>query len=139
MHVIEIFGYYEREICVGCEGHCGEGAPGESGSALKESGSSPKESGSALKESGCAPGARQRTGALVERFKRLLEALPFEAEAIFYEATEENLERNGDVKKLLSMVDLSPAIVLDGKLLFFGGFSPEGLVQEVSKRLETKV
>ncbi len=124
---------------MGCEGHCGGSALKESGSALKESGSALGEGGSALKEGGCSPGARQRTGDLVERFKRLLAALPFEAEVVFYEATEENLERNKDVKKLLTMVDLSPAIVLDGKLLFFGGFSPEGLVQEVSKRLETKV
>jgi hypothetical protein len=33
------------------------------------------------------------------------------------------------------MADLAPAIVLNGKLLFLGGFSPEGLVQEVVRRI----
>lgn len=53
----------------------------------------------------------------------------------FYEATDENIARHPDVQKLLGAADLSPAIVMDGKLLFLGGFSPEGLLEEARKRL----
>jgi hypothetical protein len=109
MHTIEIYGYADREICSGCEGECGNGS--------------------------CEPGAKQPTRELVKEFGRLLASSGIEAATAFYEATDENLERHGDVKKILSMADLSPAIVLDGKLLFFGGFSPEGLVAEVAKRI----
>jgi hypothetical protein len=109
MHTIEIYGFADREICSGCEGECGEG--------------------------GCSPGAKVPTKTLVDEFKRLLSSSRVEAEVSFFEATDQNLERHEDVKKILSMADLSPAIVLDGKLLFFGGFSPEGLVAEVEKRI----
>lgn len=109
MHTIDIFGYADREICSGCEGECGAGS--------------------------CEPGAKAATSALVAEFEGLLAASGLDAEAHFYEATDENLERNADVKKVLSMADLTPAIVLDGKLLFFGGFSPDGLVQEIRKRV----
>jgi hypothetical protein len=109
MHTIEIYGFADREICSGCEGECGAG--------------------------GCAPGTKKATRFLVEDFERLLAASRLDAAATFYEATDQNLERHADVKKVLSMADLTPAIVLDGKLLFFGGFSPEGLVAEVAKRI----
>ncbi len=109
MHEIEIFGFADREICSGCEGECGAGS--------------------------CEPGAKVATRALVKEFEGLLAASGLDAKASFYEATDENLERNADVKKVLSMADLSPAITLDGKLLFFGGFSPEGLVSEIAKRI----
>lgn len=109
MHTIEIYGHAVQELCAGCEGHCGEGE--------------------------CKPGMKQPTSILVEEFKSLLEEKEFPGEVFFYEATDENISRNGDVQKILSMADLAPAIVLDGKLLFLGGFSPQGLVDEVMKRL----
>lgn len=109
MNRIEIYGYAAQEICAGCEGHCGDGA--------------------------CQPGAKKTTQALVEEFKSLMQASGIPAETTFYEATRENLARNEDVNRVLSMADLTPAIVLNGKLLFFGGFSPEGLVEEVKKRI----
>ncbi len=109
MNSIEVYGYADREICAGCEGHCGEGD--------------------------CVPGIKKPTRDLVEEFKSLLAEAGIAAAVDFYEATDENLERHADVKKILGMADLSPAIVLNGKLLFFGGFSPEGLVKEVSRRV----
>ncbi|MDR2901418.1 MAG: hypothetical protein LBV20_07875 [Treponema sp.] len=107
MHKIEIYGFADQELCTGCEGHCDS----------------------------CKPGAKQATFKLVEEFKALLLKENFPAEATFYEATDENIARNEDVKKILSMADLAPAIVLNGKLLFLGGFSPEGLLDEIKKRV----
>ncbi|QQO09240.1 hypothetical protein [Breznakiella homolactica] len=107
MHSIEIYGYGDQEICSGCEGHCGD----------------------------CAPGAKKATRLLVSEFESLISKTDFSGDVRFYEATEENLRRNEDVRKILTMADLAPAIVLDGKLLFLGGFSPEGLVEEVKKRI----
>jgi hypothetical protein len=109
MHKIEIYGFANQELCAGCEGHCGDGD--------------------------CKPGAKQATEKLVSEFKALLLKENFPAEAVFYEATDENIARNEDVKKILSMADLAPAIVLDGKLLFLGGFSPQGLLDEIKKRV----
>lgn len=109
MNKIEIYGYASQEICSGCEGHCGDGT--------------------------CQPGAKKTTQTLVEEFKTLLKKTGIPAETTFYEATAENLARHDDVNRVLSMADLTPAIVLNDKLLFFGGFSPEGLLEEVKKRI----
>ncbi len=109
MNTIEIYGYETQEICAGCEGHCGE--------------------------ADCKPGAKKTTKALVEEFKALLEREGLPAQTTFYEATKENIARHEDVNRVLSMAELTPAIVLNGKLLYFGGFSPEGLVEEVRKRI----
>lgn len=109
MHNIDIYGYAAQEICAGCEGYCGDSA--------------------------CQPGAKKTTQTLVQEFVVLLEKTGISAKTNFYEATPENLERHEDVQKILSMAELTPAIVLDGKLLFFGGFSPEGLVEEVRHRV----
>jgi hypothetical protein len=107
MHKIEIYGFADQELCAGCEGHCDS----------------------------CKPGAKQATEKLVDEFKSLVIENDFPVEVSFYEATDENIARNEDVKKILSMADLAPAIVLDGKLLFLGGFSPQGLLDEVRKRI----
>ena len=117
MHSIEIYGYSEKELCAGCShGHgelsCGDGA--------------------------CAPGTKRATRDLVEEFKRLAETAGLGTSVAFYEATDENISRHPDVRKLLGMADLSPAIVMDGKLLFLGGFSPEGLLEEAKKRLRSQ-
>jgi disulfide oxidoreductase YuzD len=109
MHKIEIYGFAEQELCAGCD-HCGS--------------------------EDCKPGAKQATSKLVAEFKSLLVKENFPAEVFFYEATEENIAKNDDVKKILSMAELAPAIVLDGKLLFLGGFSPEGLLEEIRKRAQ---
>jgi hypothetical protein len=115
MHSIEIYGFADRELCGGCshdhgEETCGSGA--------------------------CAPGAKRPTRDLVEEFKRLAETAGLGATVSFYEATDENIARHPDVLKLLGMADLSPAIVMDGKLLFLGGFSPAGLIEEAKKRMQ---
>jgi hypothetical protein len=109
MHQIDIYGFAEQELCAGCEGHCGDGD--------------------------CKPGAKQATSKLVDEFKSLVIKNNFPVEVSFYEATEENIARQDDVKKILSMAELAPAIVLDGKLLFLGGFSPQGLFDEMKKRV----
>ncbi|MDL2229749.1 hypothetical protein LJC14_05820 [Treponema sp. OttesenSCG-928-L16] len=109
MNIIEIYGYSEQEICSGCDGHCGDRA--------------------------CTPGAKKRTDTLIAEFKELFEKTGILGEVHFYEANAENLERNEDVRKILSMADLAPAIVLNGKVLFLGGFSPEGLIEEIRKRI----
>jgi hypothetical protein len=112
MHSIEIYGFAKQELCAGCEGHCGLTGGGD-----------------------CKPGAKQATEKLVNEFKSLLTEQNFPATISFYEATDKNIARNEDVKKILSMADLAPAIVLDGKLLFLGGFSPQGLLEEIRKRM----
>lgn len=106
---IEIYGFADQELCAGCEGHCGDG--------------------------NCKPGSKQATSKLVDEFKLLLAEENFPAEVTFYEAAEENISRHEDVKKVLSMAELAPAIVLNGKLLFLGGFSPQGLLDEIRKRV----
>ncbi len=107
MHEIDIYGFSDRAICEGCDGGCGEGD--------------------------CAPGEKQATIVLVEKFKKLMENSTPPYKITFYEATEENIARHPDVQRLLSMADLSPVVVLDGKLMFMGGFSAEGLKKEVGK------
>ncbi len=109
MHKIDIYGFADQELCAGCEGNCGDGE--------------------------CQPGIKQPTAKLVDEFKSLLAEQQFPGEVTFYEATEENIARHEDVKKILSMADLAPAIVLDNKLLFLGGFSPQGLLEEILKRV----
>ncbi|MFA6504747.1 MAG: hypothetical protein WCT14_01545 [Treponemataceae bacterium] len=114
MHSIEIYGFADRDLCAGCahehgESNCGSGS--------------------------CAPGSKRPTRELVAEFEALVKKENLDAWVGFYEATDENIERHPDVKKILGMADLSPAIVLDGKLLFLGGFSPEGLLAEAKKRL----
>ncbi len=111
MHKIDIYGFADRELCAGCEGHCGGGD--------------------------CKPGAKQTTSKLIGELKALLTEQDFPGEVTFYEASEENIGRHEDVKKILSVADLAPAIVLDGKLLFLGGFSPRGLLDEICKRVKT--
>jgi hypothetical protein len=111
MHSIEIYGFAERELCAGCTHE-----HGDSGCAT------------------CAPGAKKPTLELVDDFRRMVEKDGFAASVDFYEATDDNIARHPDVQKLLGMADLSPAIVMDGKLLFLGGFSPEGLLVEAKKR-----
>jgi hypothetical protein len=108
MHSIEIYGFADREICAGCEGQCGATA--------------------------CAPGAKRATSDLVEEFRALAIRSGLEVSVAFYEAIDENIARHEDVRRILAAADLSPAIVMDGKLLFLGGFSPEGLIAEVAKR-----
>ena len=114
MHSIEIYGYADRELCGGCSHEHGNDGCG---------------SGS------CSPGAKRPTRELVDEFTRLALKEKLDATIAFYEATDENIARHPDVKKLLGMADLSPAIVMDGKVMFLGGFSPEGLIEEAKKRL----
>ncbi len=109
MNIIDIYGFADQLICAGCTGNCDE--------------------------NDCAPGARRTTSDLVAQFDRLLAAAGIPGTVSFYQATPENLERHQEVKQLLSVADLTPAIVLNGKLLFLGGFSPEGLVEEVRRRV----
>lgn len=113
MHSIEIYGYADRELCAGCSHDEAEGCS----------------------SGGCAPGAKRPTLELVGDFERLVAAEGLDVSVKFYEATEENIARHEDVNKLLSVADLSPAVVMDGRLLFLGGFSPAGLVEETKKRL----
>ncbi len=114
MHSIEIYGYADRELCAGCSHEHGDSACGSGA---------------------CDPGTKRPTRELVAEFTRLTENAGIDASVTFFEATDENIARHPDVLKLLGMADLSPAIVLDGKLLFLGGFSPAGLLEEAKKRL----
>ncbi len=110
MHSIDIYGFADVEICGACT-HDG------------------CEAGT------CVPGAKKRTKDLVSEFEGLLKKAHIDAAVRFFEATDENIRRHPDIHKLLSAADLTPAIVMDEKLLFLGGFSPEGLVDEVRKRV----
>lgn len=106
---IEVYGIADKMICSGCEGHgC----------------------------STCSPGEKARTIDLFERFRELLGRSEFapRSSAEFFEATPPNIARNEDVAKLLTMAELDPVIVLNGKVAYMGGFSPEGLLEELRKR-----
>lgn len=111
MHSVEIYGYADREICVGCDGGCSSAE-------------------------GCGASGRRKTADLVAEFSNLASASGLGLDVAFYEADDANIARHEDVRKILSAADLTPAIVLDGKLLFLGGFDPEGLLEETRKRLE---
>lgn len=107
--LIEIFGHADEEICAGCEGHdCGD----------------------------CSPGEKKKTITLIEEFKELLEAseLSGKFSLEFLEANTENIKRYEDVEKLLTMAKLEPIICIGGKIAYMGGFSPEGLLQELRKK-----
>ncbi len=71
----------------------------------------------------------------MEDFRSLAIAEGLPLDVRFFEATDENIARQEDVRKILSAADLTPAIVMDGKLLFLGGFDPEGLLEEAKKRI----
>lgn len=106
---IDVYGKAEGMICAGCEGHdCG----------------------------GCKPGEKRATKALVDEFGALLKAseLGGSYELCFYEATPENIARNPDVERLLSMAQLEPVVCIGGKISYLGGFSPEGLLEELRKK-----
>ena len=106
---IEVYGRATDEICSGCEGHaCGD----------------------------CEPGPKKATIQLVREFEVLLAASGLGDSYIvsFYESTPENIARNPDVQKLLSMASLEPVICIAGKIAYLGGFSPEGLLAELQRR-----
>lgn len=106
---IDVFGRALDEICAGCEGHaCGD----------------------------CQPGPKKPTIELVREFETLLAASELGSSYTlnFYESTTENIARNPDVQKLLSMASLEPVICIAGKIAYLGGFSPEGLLSELRRR-----
>jgi hypothetical protein len=106
---IEVYGKADDEICSGCEGHdCG----------------------------GCAPGTRRRTPELVDEFSVLLaeSELGGRYAVTFVESTPENIARNPDVERLLSMASLEPVICIGGRIVYLGGFSPDGLLLELRKK-----
>lgn len=106
---IDIFGRASEELCAGCDSHaCGT----------------------------CEPGPKKPTIQLVREFEVLLAAsgLGRIYTLNFYESTPENIARNPDVQKLLSMAQLEPVICVAGKIAYLGGFSPEGLLTELQRR-----
>ncbi len=115
-HDIDVYGKASELICAGCS----HGSEGSADGAC----------------SSCAPGAKRATLALVDEFRSLLEAseLADRYRVSFFESTPENLARNADVQRLLSMASLEPVICIGGKIAYLGGFSPEGLLAELRKR-----
>lgn len=106
---IEVYGKADDMICAGCDGHdCGA----------------------------CAPGEKKATKALVLEFEMLLAAseLAGAYSVAFLESTPENIARNADVERLLSMARLEPVICVGGKIAYLGGFSPQGLLDELRKK-----
>ncbi len=105
---IDVFGKADDEICAGCEHSCAT----------------------------CAPGAKRRTADLVEEFSALLASSELGARysVAFYESTPENIARNPDVQRLLSMASLEPVVCIGGAVSYLGGFSPEGLLEELRKK-----
>ncbi len=106
---IDVFGRADDEICAGCEGHaCGD----------------------------CSPGVKKPTKSLVEEFGTLLAASELAGEYLlaFHESTPENIKRIPDVERLLSMARLEPVVCVGGRIAYLGGFSPEGLLDELRKK-----
>ena len=105
---IDVYGKADDEICAGCEHSCAE----------------------------CSPGAKRRTRDLVDDFARLLASseLGGRYAVNFYESTPDNIARNTDVERILSMASLEPVICIGGAIAYLGGFSPEGLLTELRKK-----
>ena len=80
---------------------------------------------------------KEKTIAVYLKFCELLQASPLSETVIpeFIEISEESLKKNETVHQLLSMAQLEPAICLDGKLLYLGGFNPQGLLNELTKKI----
>lgn len=112
MTKIEIFGKAEEEICSGCEHDCGA----------------------------CSPGDKKRTIDLVNEFSELINKSEFNGQysVAFYESSAENIARYKDVQQLLSMARLEPVICIGGSIAYLGGFSPEGLLEELRKKRASK-
>ena len=115
-HDIDVYGKAADLICAGCS-HASAGSADDACSS-------------------CAPGSKRATIALVDEFRRLLEAseLADRYRVSFFESTPENIARNEDVQRLLSMASLEPVICIGGKIAYLGGFSPDGLLAELRKR-----
>ncbi|MBU0936918.1 MAG: hypothetical protein KKC64_14995 [Spirochaetes bacterium] len=112
-HHIEVYGRAEKELCFGCSSHESECAS-------------------------CAPSAKKRTIDLFADFTALLQStgLAPDWSAEFLEATPDNISRNADVQRILSMAELDPVICIDGKICYLGGFSPDGLLTEIRKQVQ---
>lgn len=106
---IDVYGKAEDTICAGCEHSC---------------------------VGSCVPGVKRRTIDLVEEFRSLLAAseLGSKYSVHFLESTPENIAKNDDVQKLLSMASLEPVVCIGGAVMYLGGFSPEGLLEELRKK-----
>lgn len=106
--IIDVFGKADDEICAGCDHSCAE----------------------------CSPGDKRRTRDLVDDFTRLLAAseLGGRYEVAFHESTPENIAKNPDVERILSIASLEPVICIGGAIAYLGGFSPEGLLSELRKK-----
>lgn len=105
---IEVYGKADEEICSGCDHDCGS----------------------------CAPGDKKKTIDLFNEFSALLNNSELKGlyRASFFESSPENIARNKDVERLLSMAKLEPVICIDGAVTYLGGFSPEGLLFELNKK-----
>jgi hypothetical protein len=110
---IEIYGYADQAICSGCESHESPGGC-----------------------TACSPGEKRKTMDLVRDFDALLAVSEYKGHATveFVEADGSIAGRAPEVHRLLSMADLAPAIAVNGKVLYLGGFSPSGLLAELRKR-----
>lgn len=106
---IDVYGKAEDRICAGCEHSC---------------------------NGDCVPGVKRRTIELVEEFRALLAAseLGSKYSVQFLESTPQNIAKNPDVQKLLSMASLEPVVCIGGAVTYLGGFSPEGLLEELRKK-----
>jgi len=106
---IDVYGKADDHICAGCEHSCA---------------------------GTCAPGAKRKTSDLVDEFSALLSSseLGKRYSVSFYESTPENIARNPAVQQLLSMASLEPVVCIGGAVSYLGGFSPEGLMEELRKK-----
>ena len=84
---------------------------------------------------------KEKTSNVYMQFCELLQASQLSAVVVpeFIEISEESLQKNETVHQLLSMAQLEPAICLDGKLLYLGGFNPQGLLNELIKKLGEEI
>ena len=113
MHKVEVFGYGSDLInasACDCE-HCGT-----------------------------EPCKKEKMLDVYKKFSELLgaSALGKTVTSEFIEISDESLMRNDSVRELLSVAHLEPAICLDGKVMYLGGFSPEGLLEQLEKLIGEK-
>ncbi|MBN2873569.1 MAG: hypothetical protein JXM71_00615 [Spirochaetales bacterium] len=110
---IDVYGKAENLMCAGCShGHADHAC------------------------TDCNPGDKKRTIDLVRKFEQLLgeSELRDRYSVHFYESTPKNIVRNYDVQRLLSMAELEPVVCIGDVVSFLGGFSPEGLLDELRKK-----
>jgi hypothetical protein len=87
---------------------------------------------------GCASVHGHDIPVLIEKLKKalsekeLLDGIEFH----IHTTASGEIDKYSKVKKLLGMADLSPAVLINGRLVSMGGFNPEKLAEAIEETLK---